>query len=119
MSDPNSQSTKVFTPGAIQGMIKKIDKDAIISPDAEVLVQKIAEIFINDVCTAAFEECKLEESDSLKPNDIHVILQQQFDLMLPGDIGIDDDENHMAKPLQDYTDKLIEVRKYLSSHHDE
>lgn len=112
-------NVKVFNDGALTSMAKKIDKDSIISEDAEALIQKISEIFINDVCEAAYEDCKLRESNYLEPSDIFNILQERFDLLLPGDTGIFDEDMHAAKPLADYTEKLQEVRRYLSSHHDE
>ena len=110
----------IYDAAGLEDLVRQIDPQSTLSPEAAELLQNIAEKFIRDVTDSAIEDCKRRKSSVLEARDVHGVLARNYDLSLPGDTGISPLEDiHQNKPSSVYDEKLKAVRKAMEQRNEE
>lgn len=89
MTSSVTTERKVLDKRRLGDLVKEVDPLLQLDDDVEEMILQIADDFIDNAVSSACELAKHRKSNTLETKDLHVILERNYNMWVPG-LGTDD-----------------------------
>ncbi|XP_033279597.2 transcription initiation factor TFIID subunit 12-like [Orcinus orca] len=78
------ENNQVLTKKKLQDLVREVDPDEQSDEDVEEMLLQIADDFIENVVTAAYQLARHRKSSTLEVKDVQLHLERQWNMWIPG-----------------------------------